>query len=331
MAEERFAENDRLAKAARDRVLKVVIGGVRRCVMKEDETPVRGNLSTVSFKHSSSSTRKLDMEIQVGDAEPDFTSPLTCNSSFESVASVDTQVTAAEFVRAKGLQDDDGDGGSSDAEGEGDFDLDDLNGALLQDLNRDIELERHIRDDLENYEEAAALSGAPDGWMPPQEPEGWMPKIPKNASVSAFEEIDNPGGWSNFSFGAKFSKSNEYKHHAMPAGAMPVPKDASGKQTCGDWTFFYQGWKVWDSLPEQIKNNLPEDVTLVSKYSRSGCRSGDMFPKTRQGSLDGEMLCKLGMSRARMIERDALFFINFSSLLSTPSSPPKDPVLLPEE
>ena len=100
-------------------MLKVVIGGVRtRCVMKEDETPVRGNLSTVSQKHPSSSTRKLDMEIQVGDADPDFTSPLTRNSSFESVASVDTQVTVAEFVRAKGLQDDDdGDGGSSDAEG----------------------------------------------------------------------------------------------------------------------------------------------------------------------------------------------------------------------
>jgi hypothetical protein len=87
-------------------------------VLKEDKTPVRGNLS-VSPEHPSSSAQKLDMEIQVRDADPDFTSPLTRNSSFESVASVDTQVTAAEFVRAKGLQDDDddGDGRSSDAEG----------------------------------------------------------------------------------------------------------------------------------------------------------------------------------------------------------------------
>jgi hypothetical protein len=29
------------------------------------------------------------------------------------------------------------------------------------------------------YEEAAALPGAPDGWMPPQQPEGW------NSSITA--------------------------------------------------------------------------------------------------------------------------------------------------
>ncbi len=159
------------------------------------------------------------------------------------------------MVRAKRLKDDeDGDGGESDAEGEGDFDLDELNAAMIQCCNEDEDLERDVCDDLENYEETVALPGAPERWIPPQDPEGWVQqKKPKKATVPPFQEIDNPAGWTNFPFRAKFSKSGEYKHHSMPAGAIPVPKDASGVRTCGEWTFFYEGWKVWDSLPEKIK------------------------------------------------------------------------------
>jgi hypothetical protein len=54
-------------------------------------------------------------------------------------------------VRASGLKDDDDDvdDGASDAEGEGDFDLDELNAAIIQHCNKDVDLERDVRDDLE--------------------------------------------------------------------------------------------------------------------------------------------------------------------------------------
>jgi hypothetical protein len=56
------------------------------------------------------------------------------------------------------------------------------------------------------------------------------------------------------------------------------------------------------------KNNLPEDVMLVSKYSHSGCTSGDMIPKSRQGPWDVVLLRKLGMTKERMMGQGALFF-----------------------
>ena len=229
MADEQFFEEREMRwQAAKERIQKISHSGKRTMVFKTDDTPLHGNLS-VSQKQPSSSAHKLEMEIQVGYADPDFTSALTRSSSFESVGSIDTQVTAAEVVRAKGLNDDeDGDGGASDAEGEGDFDLDELNAAMIQRCDKDEDLERDVRDDLENFEESVALPGAPEGWIPPQDPEGWVQqKIPKKATVPPFQEVDNPAGWTNFPFRARFTKSGEYKHHAMPAGAIPVPKDWS--------------------------------------------------------------------------------------------------------
>ena len=43
-------------------------------VLKTDETPLRGNLYVSPKQHPSSSACNLDMEIQVGDGDPDFTS-----------------------------------------------------------------------------------------------------------------------------------------------------------------------------------------------------------------------------------------------------------------
>ena len=62
------------------------------------------------------------------------------------------------------------------------------------------------------------------------------------------------------------------------------------------------------TLPEAIKNNLPEDVTLVSKYSRGGATRENLFPSDRQGSLDADLLRKLGLTTQRINDQDALFF-----------------------
>jgi hypothetical protein len=140
-------------------------------------------------------------EIQVGDAE--FTSPLTRNSSFESVASIDSIVTVTDKVRVIGkANDEDGDGGASDNEGEGNFELDVFLKADVDDMC-DLDVEFSIRDNIANYEESA-IPGAPMGWVPPTDPEGWeQTKIPTAAEVPNFEDVDNPGGWTNFPFRAQ--------------------------------------------------------------------------------------------------------------------------------
>jgi hypothetical protein len=94
----------------------------------------------------------------------------------------------------------------------------------------------------------------------------------------------------------------------MPAGAIPVPKDASGARTCGEWTFFYEGWKAWDSLPKQIKNNLPEDVTLSPSILVHVAQVATCSPRVIKGSLDVVLLRKFGMTKERMTGQDALFF-----------------------
>ena len=272
----------------------------------KEDTPLRHNLSSHSPKDVSSGSRSLHLsEIQVGDA--DFTSPLTRNSSFESVASIDSNVTAADKVRAIGRADDeDGDGGASDNEGDGDFELDVFVKADPE--MRDLDVEMSLRDDIANYEESA-IPGAPEGWVPPTDPEGWeQTKIPTAAQVPNFQDVDNPGGWTNYPFRAKFSKDGKYKWHAMPAGARPCPLNRNGVRKHGDWEFFYEGWKLEQTLPEAIRNNLPEDVTLVSKYSRGGATRENLFPSDRQGSLDADLLRKLGLTTQRINDQDALFF-----------------------
>ena len=144
---------------------------------KEGDTPLRHNLSSHSPKVAASASRSLHLgDIQVGDAT--LPPPLTRNSSFESVASIDSNVTAADKVRAIGRADDeDGDGGASDNEGDGNFELDVFVKADAE--IRDLDVEMSLRDDIANYEESA-IPGAPEGWVPPTDPEGWeQTKIPK--------------------------------------------------------------------------------------------------------------------------------------------------------
>ena len=67
-----------------------------------------------------------------------------------------------------------------------------------------------------------------------------------------------------------------------------------------DWKFFYDGWDYPD--PNKSTN------------TRGGTRN-NLFPSDRDILLDPEMLRKLGMSKTRMIGKDALFFGSCSSPL----------------
>ncbi len=80
----------------------------------------------------------------------------------------------------------------------------------------------------------------------------------------------------------------------MPAGTVPVPINVvTRKREAGGYKFFYKGWK--------------ED-----NPTRENCRFGatreNLFPADRDITLDGTFLKKLGLSKQRMEECDALFF-----------------------
>ena len=62
-------------------------------------------------------------------------------------------------------------------------------------------------------------------------PDNWKPKAPKvEVGEPEFPEVDNPGGWSEFTFKPKFCvrkttqvPKGHYMHHALPTGASPIP------------------------------------------------------------------------------------------------------------
>jgi hypothetical protein len=157
------------------------------------------------------------------------------------------------------------------------------------------------------------LSGSPPGWKPPSAPDNWTPsEIDPKTKQPEWEDVDNPGDWSQFVYRPKFKvfndkkKPKEYRYHAMPAGATPVPiNDKTGERTLGDWHFFYKGWNR-DEVEEEGDHlhGLP--------IFRSGATRHNMFPASRKGALNADTLRKLGLDTDRMKDKegfpDALFF-----------------------
>jgi hypothetical protein len=88
------------------------------------------------------------------------------------------------------------------------------------------------------------LYGAPPGWSPPYAPADWTPTVNTNKGEPLFKDVDNPGGWSSYTFRPMFEpRGGKYICHAMPAGTVPVPINAvMGKRGEGGYEFFYQGW-----------------------------------------------------------------------------------------
>ncbi len=78
----------------------------------------------------------------------------------------------------------------------------------------------------------------------------------------------------------------------------------TGKREVGGYEFFYQGWK----------NDNP---------TRENCKFGasreDLFPADRATTLDGTFLKKLGLTKQRMVECDALFFYQLLLPIVDPS------------
>ena len=209
-----------------------------------------------------------------------------------------------------------GDGGDSDGDGEGFEVKNDFRESMLLAMRDDLvherdEIEDAVGDDddnciisssqievgnPDNVEPSAALLGAHDGWVVPGPPDTWEYKQAVAKGEPPFESVDNPGGWSSYTFKANFvgrGAKATYLAHEMPCGAVPVPKDPlTGKRMHGGYEFHYQGWT----------RPVPR-----ADFSRGATRD-NMHPDERQCELDGDLLVKLGLTKQRMVEGDCLFF-----------------------
>ncbi len=151
-----------------------------------------------------------------------------------------------------------GDGGTSDAEGDGYKCV-----ISFKDGMKEVELEClcYAANEIESGVEVddndavvcevtdesvqSRLYGALPGWSPPCGPDDWSPTVNTNEGEPLFEDVDNPGGWSSYTFRPMFEpRGGKYICHAMPAGTVPIPINAEmGKREEGGYEFFYQGWK----------------------------------------------------------------------------------------
>ncbi len=79
----------------------------------------------------------------------------------------------------------------------------------------------------------------------------------------------------------------------MPAGAVPVTINVTGKRQEGGYEFFYQGWK---------------QETPTRENCRFGASRENLLPADREVKLDSTFLKKIGLSKQRMEQCNALFF-----------------------
>jgi hypothetical protein len=189
----------------------------------------------------------------------------------------------------------------SDEEGDGLYDVLPTEATMrFQDEIDGLEREEVYAPEAVSSNAAPELPGAPPGWKIPQAPENWEPANAKGKGVPAFATVDNPGGWSEYTFQPKYKKAEKgkgmvYLRHALPTGATPVP-EVKGKREVAGWKFHYDG--SWTNKSK--------------KQFRSGATKVNPFPDSRNGCLDAKVLAKLGMSKERMCEADgapdALFF-----------------------
>ncbi len=139
------------------------------------------------------------------------------------------------------------------------------------------------------------LYRAPPGWSLPYAPTDWTPTANISKGEPLFEDVDNPGGWSSYTFRPIFEpRGGKYICHAMPADAVPVPINAvMGKREEGGYEFYYQGWKQENPTRENC---------------RFGATREDLFPTDRDSKLGVSFLKKIGLTKQRMLECNGLFF-----------------------
>ena len=192
-----------------------------------------------------------------------------------------------------------GDGGLSDVEG---GEVDDHYFATAHDDDEEIQMDER-GEELEQFEMLLfdinfhCIPGAPKGWQPPQPPDTWQGYNPKANAPLTFEEVDNPGQWNSFCYRPRYATrgNKEYLGHWTPCGAKVVPPNEDGRRVVNGWEFFYNGWK-----PSAFDR---------ATYVRGDATQKNLFPDDRNGCLDAERLKAHGLTKERMNEKDAFFFL----------------------
>ena len=130
-------------------------------------------------------------------------------------------------------------------------------------------------------------------------PSDWSAPVPQEArGERKFEDVDNPGSWPQYCYRPVFngrSTAAKYKHHALPTGAMPVPKIAEGIRKSNGWEFHYNGWT----------NSGPSHW--------HGATTTNMFPTKMDGCLDADVLKKMGLNKS------TLFFLQLILPICNPA------------
>ena len=129
------------------------------------------------------------------------------------------------------------DGGDSNVEG-GEADL--CHNVMPPATRR---LDEHFRSidneiDIDEWGEqfTPPIPSAPDGWIPPGVPINFLGYVPKLDAPLIFDNVDNPAGWDQFVFQAKYAVEKgkkgpkKYVGHTTPAGALVVPANDDGIQ-----------------------------------------------------------------------------------------------------
>jgi hypothetical protein len=145
--------------------------------------------------------------------------------------------------------------------------------------------------DIEEYRVCSGLIGAPKWWLVPSPPPTFLGYVPKHNTL-AEEAIDNPVGWSMFTFTPVYS-NNKYKFLSSPTGARDVPADNTRKWCVNGWEFHYQNWKA-EKFDEET-------------YVRTGALLGNLKPRSKKRCLDVEVLRWHGLTAAQ-VHNNPMFF-----------------------
>ena len=235
---------------------------------------------------------------------------VTREDELEGGQPMDNELSHEELVEMMEAKDEEeADGGDSDVEGP-ECELYELTAEELK-KESSVEAAMHSKDG--NPVSIHRMSA--DGWndisngghseveIPKPDPDWVPPAVKEKKGEPAFKDVDNPGDWDEFYFRPKFAKGSNGKYiaHQLPTGAIPVPKDKDGQRKHGDWEFHYKGF-------------ANEEKTF-----RRGASTTNLFPEEMKGCLDANLLRKLGLTKKRMEETDALFFYQLLLPICDPS------------
>lgn len=202
---------------------------------------------------------------------------------------------------------------ADEEEGDGDSaadatEINDLDEAAEESLRERLQVlikcedtvEQAVRDDVPN---GIFLKGLSADIAMPTAPADWKPDAPKvHKNEPAFDDIDNPGKWPQYTYRPTFDKKTGlYRHHKLPTGATPVRPNGEGKRVVDDWEFFYD-----------------EYVPDLDASNRSSAIPTNLFPEERKGKLDYNLLKELKLTKEKILTCDSLFFLQLILPLCDP-------------